>query len=274
MKDRESRGKAKGLVLYLMVLGMAISLTACQAGKAPPGMVLIPAGEFEMGSDDGQVDEKPVHTVYLDAFYIDVREVTVADYRKCVEAGACAMPKTVSSYTGILCNWGRPGRENHPINGVDWKGAQDYCRFVNKRLPTEAEWEKAATWKNGRKYPYPSGRPTVSCEDAVMDDGNTYGSSESDGCGKNRTWPVGSKPQEMNGTFDMAGNVLEWVEDWYGEYSVECQRNPRGPSSGARRVFRGGGWYNDASQLRGTARFSFYPSFRYGFLGFRCACSP
>jgi formylglycine-generating enzyme required for sulfatase activity len=102
---------------------MAISLTACQAVKAPPGVVLIPAREFEMGSDDGQVDEKPVHTVYLDAFYVDTFEVTVAEYRKCVEAGACTMPKTASFYSGMHSNWGKPDRENHPINGVDWKSA-------------------------------------------------------------------------------------------------------------------------------------------------------
>lgn len=262
------------VVSFLMSSCTLISSNAGKLRKAPPTMVLIPAGEFEMGTNDGEIDEKPIHTVYLDDYYIDKTEVTVSDYRKCVEAGKCKMPKTVSSYTGILCNWGKPDRKNHPINGVDWEGARDYCRFVNKRLPTEAEWEKAATWKNGQKYTYPSGNSTVSCEDAVMDDGNKYGGRDSDGCGKNGTWPVGSKSQEINGTYDMAGNVLEWVEDWYGRYSDEYQRNPQGPSSGSRRVFRGGGWYNLAPQLSGTVRFSFYPSFRYGFLGFRCACSP
>ncbi|MFC1883167.1 formylglycine-generating enzyme family protein [Thermodesulfobacteriota bacterium] len=266
---------ATGLAVYFL-MGSCTSMPSKVEGlrKTPSNMVLIPAGEFEMGSDEGEIDEKPIHTVYLDAFYIDRTEVTVADYRKCVSAGKCIKPKTVSSYTGILCNWGNPDRENHPINGVGWKGAKDYCQFMGKRLPTEAEWEKAATWKDGEKHKFPSGKPTISCEDAVMDDGNKYDGHGSDGCGKGRTWPVGSKSEEINGTFDMAGNVLEWVADYYGRYSKEHQRNPQGPSSGSRRVFRGGGWYNIDSQLRGTIRFNFYPSFRYGFLGFRCACTP
>ena len=169
-----------------------------------------------MGSTEGNDREKPVHTVYLDAFNIDKYEVTVGQYEKCVNAGKCKTPKTGGYY-----NWGKSGRRNHPINGVSWHDAKSYCGFIGKRLPTEAEWEKAATWENGRKYKYPSGKNTISCNDAVMDDGNKYGGYDSDGCGKNSTWPVGSKPKEINGTFDMAGNLWEWVETGTGNIHQE-----------------------------------------------------
>ncbi len=96
------------------------------------------------------------------------------------------------------------------------------------------------TWRNGRKYKYPSGKSNVSCADAVMMESGSW--NEIGGCGKLRTWPAGSKPQEINGTFDMAGNVWEWTADWYGKYPNGKQRNPKGPSSGSYRVFRGGGW--------------------------------
>ena len=239
--------------------------------KTGTGMVSIPAGEFRMGSKEGGSDEKPVHTVYLDQFLIDKQETTVADYRKCVDAGKCDQPKTGGYY-----NWGKTGRDRHPINGVDWFNAKKYCEYAGKRLPTEAEWERAASWKNGKKYKYPSGKSSVSCADAVMDDGNKYGGSDADGCGKDRTWPVGSKPKEINGTYDMAGNVWEWVLDWYDSdyYSRSPRSNPQGPDSGSNRVFRGGGWGSTASDLRGANRSNYVPSHRYYNLGFRCVASP
>ncbi len=241
--------------------------------SAPEEMVLIPAGEFKMGSNSGDKDEKPVHRVYLDAFSIDKTEVTVADYKKCVSSGRCEVAnsnywsgKHQSKYDKY-CNYDKNGRGDHPINCVDWKNAKTYCQFVNKRLSTEAEWEKAATWKNGQKYKYPSGKNSVSCNDAVMSDGGA-------GCGKTRTWPAGSKTEEINGTHDMAGNVWEWVSDWYGNYSSGSQRNPKGSSSGSGRVRRGGGWSDDASYLRGAFRNNYGPSGRNNSIGFRCAVSP
>jgi formylglycine-generating enzyme required for sulfatase activity len=227
-----------------------------------PGMVVILDGEFEMGSNSGDSDEKPVHQVNLDGFYIDKLEVTVGKYEKCYNAGTCKKPKTGSYY-----NWGKSGRKNHPINGVSWHDAQAYCEYAGKRLPTEAEWEKAATWKDGRKYKYPSGKNSVSCADAVMSEGGG-------GCGKDRTWSVRSKPEEINGTYDMAGNVWEWVADWHGDYSSGYQKNPSGPSSGSGLVIRGGSWDDAASYLRGAYRFNRALSGRYGNVGFRCARSP
>jgi formylglycine-generating enzyme required for sulfatase activity len=229
---------------------------------APEGMVLIPAGGFEMGSNSGDSDEKPVHNVNLVGYYIDKLEVTVGQYEKCYNAGNCKRPDT-----GSYNNWGKSGRNNHPINGVSWHDAQAYCEYAGKRLPTEAEWEKAATWKDGRKYKYPSGKNSVSCADAVMDEGG-------DGCGKDRIWSVRSKPKEINGTYDMAGNVWEWVADRKGNYSSGFQQNPTGPSSGSGRVFRGGSWIDAASDLRGANRYSFGPSRRFYYIGFRCASSP
>ncbi|MBU2645421.1 SUMF1/EgtB/PvdO family nonheme iron enzyme [bacterium] len=245
-----------------------LQATLKQKQTVPQDMVLIPAGDFEMGSND----EKPVHTVTLDAYYIDKTEVTVAAYRKCVTAGTCKTPATGSYY-----NWGVAGRETHPVNGVDWMDAKNYCQFAKKRLPTEAEWERAATWKDGRKYKYPSGKSTVSCVDAVMVNSDSWRDWKTKGgCDRISTWPVGSKPQEINGTYDMAGNVPEWVADGYGPYSSSHQRNPQGPSSGgSHRVNRGGGWIVTASSLRGALRLSYDPSGRSnGGLGFRCVGSP
>ncbi len=248
--DRYPNGKYSGLARkYLAV---------------PPDMVPVPAGEFEMGSNEGDADEKPVHRVYLNEYFIDRYEVTVKQYQECHKAGICRKPSTGDYY-----NWGKPDRSNHPINGVSWHDAKAYCEFVEKRLPTEAEWEKAATWKDERKFRYPSGKESVSCADAVMDKGGI-------GCGKSRTWPVGSKAKEINGTYDMAGNVWEWVADWYGKsyYGNSPSRNPTGPSSGSDRGVRGGSWDYTASGLRGAFRGSHVPSHRYYNVGFRCARSP
>lgn len=231
------------------------------ARPSDDGMVLIKAGEFEMGSNIGSSDEQPVQRVYLDTYYIDKTEVTVEAYEKCVDNGQCQEPGSWD-----YCNWGKSDHRNHPINCVDWENAKRYCKFINKRLPTEAEWEKAATWKNGRKYSYPSGKDSISCVDAVMNDGDS-------GCGKGRTWPVGSKPEEINGTYDMAGNVWEWVANWYNSYPSSQQRNPTGPSSGSFRVLRGGSWGLASPNLRGSYRNGGDPLYQGYFLGFRCALS-
>jgi len=229
-------------------------------------MILIPAGEFMMGCNEAvdpqcSGDEKPYHRVYLDAYYMDKHEVTVAEYRKCVNAGGCKDP-----VTGQYCNWGQSGREGHPINCVDWNQAQDYCSWAGKRLPTEAEWEKAARGTDGRKYPW--GNETANCQYAVMDDGGS-------GCGRNSTWPVCSKPQGNSpyGLCDMAGNVWEWVQDWYDEnyYQGSPANNPKGPSSELSRVLRGGSWgLSHPEYLRASFRFRIEPTFWFYNYGFRC----
>ncbi len=211
-------------------------------------MVLISDGEFMMGCNEA-VDnncleiEKPYHRVYLNNYYIDKHEVTVAEYQGCVNAGGCNEPNT-----GKYCNWGQSGREDHPINCVNWNQAQTYCRWAGKRLPTEAEWEKAARGTDGRKYPW--GNETATFQYAVMSDGG-------DGCGRNSTWPVCSKPQGNSpyGLCDMAGNVVEWVEDWYegNYYQGSAANNPTGPSTGKDRVLRGGSWVHGMPKYLRTA---------------------
>jgi len=233
-------------------------------------MVLVPSGSFQMGCASGDSkckdDEKPRHEVALDAFYIDTTEVTVAAYRSCNSAGECTTPATDSRY----CNWGKSGRDRHPINCVDHGQATAYCGWKNKRLPTEAEWEKAARGTDGRIYPW--GNQSPSCSLAIMKNSSNYG------CGEVRTWPVGSKPAGKSpyGALDMSGNVWEWVSDWYDKsyYASSSRSNPSGPSGGSSRVFRGGSWYDDDGSndyLRASTRRGFAPDFRYNSVGFRCA---
>ncbi len=230
-------------------------------------MVHVPAGEFRMGCNkkvDKQCskDEKPYHKVHLDAFYIDKYEVTVEQYAACVRAGKCKKPNA-----GGTCNWGKSDRGNHPINCVDWYQAKSYCEWTGRRLPTEAEWEKAARGTDGRKYPW--GNQKATCDYAVMNENNQSG------CGRGSTWPVGGKPRGASpyGAMDMAGNVWEWCADWYDEkyYRNSPNRNPKGPSSGKARVLRGGSWNGSPNGLRSSPRGRRDPDFRHDNLGFRCA---
>jgi formylglycine-generating enzyme len=230
----------------------------------PHELVGVPSGTFAMGSDRGYIDERPGHEVYLDRFYIDRFEVTVAQYRACVTAGVCLAPAAGDGF-----NWGHADRDAHPVNGVSWVDARAYCQWAGLRLPTEAEWEKAARGTDGRTYPW--GEETASCDRAVMDAGGW-------GCGRDSTWPVGSKPQGVSpyGAHDMAGNVWEWAADWYDEeyYAHSPSRNPTGPvnSMGTGRVLRGGSWTYYPYFLRATVRVGLTPAERGMVdLGFRCA---
>jgi formylglycine-generating enzyme required for sulfatase activity len=242
-------------------------------GDSPTGeggpMCRVPAGEFMMGCNEA-VDaeclphESPYHRVHLDEFLIDRHEVTVAAYRECVAAGACEPPEW--DWVKRYCNWRRGGRDDHPINCVEWYHARDYCRWVGKRLPTEAEWEKAARGTDGRKYPW--GNAPVSCEVAVIDDGQ-------DGCGANRTWPVCSKPAGIGpyGTCDTIGNTYEWTADWYAEdyYERSPARDPQGPASGELRVLRGGSWNRQSDRARASHRVGYPADDNPYCRGFRCA---
>lgn len=234
----------------------------------PDGMVEVPAGEFLMGcnsSIDNQCypDEKPQHKVYLDAFYIDKTEVTVGDYKKCVDAGVCKPPACYSSRS-----WGKEGRENRPVDCVNWFKAKAYCEWAGKRLPTEAEWEKAARGTDGRKFPW--GNEPASCTYAVMR------TSRAEGCGTANAWDVGSKPQGASpyGALDMVGNVAEWTADWYGAhyYKSSTDRNPTGPSGSRWRVVRGASFFHRAGE-RASSRLSSTPSIGDYDIGFRCARS-
>jgi formylglycine-generating enzyme required for sulfatase activity len=206
-------------------------------------MVFVPMGDFIMGSMEGDIDEKPVRTVFLSSFWIDQTEVTQAMYAKCSAEG-CTKPTCKS------------GGDNYPIVCVDWASAKAYCEWAGRRLPDEFEWEKAARGTEGSLYPW--GNEKATCEYAVMDEGN------GNGCGKgDSAWEVGSKPAGISpyGALDMAGNVWEWVEDW-DYYAV----------NGAGRVLRGGGFFSIASTVRSAKREVLHrPIDRNKSLGFRCA---
>jgi formylglycine-generating enzyme required for sulfatase activity len=213
-------------------------------------MVEVPAGLFFMGCNE-RVDrecydnEKPGRRVYAGAFAIDRMEVTVEDYGACVRAGGCPEPPAVGS-----CNWNAPGRERHPINCVDWKEARAYCAWAGKRLPTEAEWEKAARGTDGRKYPW--GNLGLERAGRVA---NLSGGAD----GYSGTAPVGSYPEGASpyGALDMVGNVWEWVENPFGEG----------------RAGRGGSWSTGPRDVRASRRVWGVPAARGVDVGVRCAQS-
>ncbi len=219
-------------------------------GKDGAPMVLIPQGEFQMGSDTGEPDELPVHTVYLDAFYMDVYEVTNALYKKFIEATGYEPPRY----------WADPraNAPDQPVVGVTWDDARAYCKWVGKRLPTEAEWEKAARGGLvGKKYPW-------------GDVDSAIGRAHP---GVSGAYTVGSFAPNGYGLYDTARNAWEWCADWYGEnyYSESPERDPSGPASGDARVLRGGSWFAGISDpLRVSYRYSFDPEHTSNLIGFRC----
>jgi formylglycine-generating enzyme required for sulfatase activity len=216
-------------------------------------MVFILAGEFIMGSNDGGDDEKPQHRVTLDGYWIYKHEVTVAQYRKFCNATGRQMPDAPS--------WG--WKDNHPIVKVTWHDATAYAQWAGVRLPTEAEWEKAARGTDGRKYPWGNEWDASKCNN-----GET---------GPNQTTPVGSYPQGVSpfGVHDMAGNVWEWCADWYDRnyYHSAPSKNPTGPSSGDYRALRGGSWLDFVNLCRAALRNNFAPADRSIYVGFRCVQS-
>lgn len=224
-------------------------------------MALIPAGEFTMGNNKGLSPEKPEHRVFLRDYYIDVFEVTNASYSACVAAGVCQKPvngrsRTVSSY------YSDPDLANFPVVYVTWDMTQAYCSWRVARLPTEAEWEKAARGTDQRLFPTGAG---ISCMRA------NYCREDTTEVGRYKESPG------PYGLFDMAGNVAEWVADWYsaGYYSASLPENPIGPSTGQLRVVRGGSFASVAnSEIQTTARAAQKPDVALDYLGFRCARDP
>ena len=243
--------------------------------RPPDGtvMVYVPSGEFQMGSENGDSFEQPVHTVALDGFWIDQTEVTNDQYRDCVEAGECDAPLT--------CDWGGPtyangSKADHPVVCVDWPDAEAYCEWAGGRLPTEAEWEYAARGPDANIYPWGA---DFNCARGNFDDEteiDDYVVPGGAGCdGYNETAPVGSFPQGTSwcGALDMAGNVWEWAWDWYDEeyYATSPLRDPQGPSSGTIRIVRGGSWDVGPNFPRGALRVGGSPDDSGNDLGFRCA---
>ncbi|MEW5872345.1 MAG: SUMF1/EgtB/PvdO family nonheme iron enzyme [Chloroflexota bacterium] len=224
-------------------------------------MAAIPAGEFQMGSENGAFDEQPVHIVYLDGYFIDAYEVTNALYAECVASGDCAEPGCGDFADAVYAN--------HPVTCVSWDQAQAYCRWRGGQLPTEAQWEKAARGGlEGRLYPWGDEEPTCV-------PGARNGAQYVD-CGGS-TVPVGSFAPNGYGLYDMAGNVREWVQDWYSSsfYGSSPRDNPISFGPGSSRVLRSGGdWDGNLSPLRVADRLYNDPGYRYGLFGFRCLLAP
>ena len=231
--------------------------------------VYVPAGEFKMGSTEGQDDEEPVHTVYLDGYWVDKYEVTNEQYEKCVASGACEASRLENDSYFIGAN--------QPVVYVSWYDAQDYCEWAGRRLPSEAEWEKAARGTDERTYPW--GNESPSGELLNYADSNTdYDwTDESEDDGYEYTAPVGSYPEGASpyGALDMAGNAWEWVNDTYSGdyYSQSPADNPEGPTFWGTRVFRGGSWSCEPSAVRSSYRDRGDPLSWLHRIGFRCVTS-
>ena len=223
-------------------------------------MVYVPEGEFEMGQDGVA---EPVHTVYLDAFWIDRTEVTNRMYAQCVAAKACDAPSDSVSYTRDHY-YGSPEYDDYPVIYVDWYKAKAYCEWTGRRLPTEAEWEKAARGTDGRTYPWGE---DVNCELANYDPGTRCVGDTS----KVGSYPEGASPY---GALDMAGNVWEWVSTLYDEYPYEANDGREDLDASGLRVLRGGSWRYSDHSARAAYRYRVNPDGSNYRNGFRCATSP
>jgi formylglycine-generating enzyme required for sulfatase activity/serine/threonine protein kinase len=269
--------------------------------ECPKGMVLVSGGRFFMGSDDPAFKLwQPAHKVTLDTFCIDVNEVTTAEYRACSDVGECKRPPPAPEYPKLpsetdkdydkgvtanteLCNFGKDGRDDHPINCVSWDLSSAYCKVQKKRLPTEAEWEYAARGSDGRKFPWgddPGGKDHMNAggleyskwelAHGLKPTARMYDHDD----GFVGTAPVGSFPKGKTkfGANDFVGNVWEWTADAFETYKAEEQVNPRGAPAGERKVIRGGGFNGGtALWLNPAFRYHQVETARAPAIGFRCA---
>jgi len=223
-------------------------------------MVLVPAGEFIMGSEEGGFDEKPSRPVYVDAFEINRYEVTQYEYAEFVRATGHRSP--LSRYVKNISSF---NDQNQPVVYVTWEDADAFCRWRGMRLPTEAEWEKAAKGSEAGAWPWGSESKPTFANFLGADDQTPY------------TAIVGSYERDKSPyqIYDMAGNVREWVQDWYDEhyYRRAPNRNPKGPEQGEMKALRGGSWNDSAVSGRTSARMKMFPDYRDTTVGFRCARS-
>ena len=252
-------------------------LPVATTGKLTNRMELIPASTFVMGSKSNYSDENPMHAVYLDEYYIDLYEVTNAEYTECVSDERCNTPSSLESLTRISY-YGNPKYDDYPVINVNWNDASDYCDWAGKRLPTEAEWEKAARGTDGSTYPWGD---EFDCQKGNFHDETNVDDSLAlitEGCdGFVDTSLVGSFPEGASpyGVYDMAGNVWEWVSSLYQEYPYEVGTSRDEPNVYGMRVVRGGSWFiSDPDRLRGAYRRSIAPGSSSRTIGLRCALSP
>ena len=226
-------------------LGIGSSMISPKDGMK---LLYVPAGNFLMGPANSDPNakswEKPQHTVYLDAFWIDQTDVTNAMYSKCVSARACNLPTNLNSNTRSSY-YGNSQFDNYPVIYVDWNMAKTYCEWTGRQLPTEAQWEKAARGMDGRTYPWGNNVP----DDTLLNYNLNLGDTTAVG-----QYPKGASPY---GALDMAGNVSEWVADWFSDtyYQSSPSSNPIGPDTGTDRVVRGGSWYTANQLVRSTESF-------------------
>ncbi|MFO0706160.1 MAG: formylglycine-generating enzyme family protein [Nitrospira sp.] len=232
-------------------------------GVAEAPMVEVPAGEFTMGVDGTQAleDERPAHRVWVDRFAIDVEEVSTARYAAFMRATGRTAPWLWEQVNLTI-------HHDRPVIGVDWHDADAYCRWRGKRLPTEVEWEKAARGPDARLYPWGHHAPTPELANFALGARFSY----SQVLMPVQSYDAGKSPY---GVRQMAGNVWEWVSDWYGAnyYERSPDRNPAGPDTGQFRVLRGGSWSDLPKYLLTYGRFKLPPETRNSYTGFRCARS-
>ena len=249
--------------------GAGVSLEGAK-GKDGAPMVLVPAGSFLMGSNDGLPNERPEHTVTLPAYYIDQFEVTAGRYQKFIESSKRNIPPTWDDESAQAMG-------DLPAVGMSWNDAAAYCKWVGRRLPTEAEWEKAARGTDGRRYPWGHMQPFVDIANynrgMWVSEAVTLVPVNSglDGMSVRHGLKEGGK--SPYGLFHTAGNAAEWVADWYDReyYQKSPDTNPTGPPSGEKRVIRGGSWADLPIALRVTSRYSAEPDYEDRTIGFRCA---
>ncbi len=275
--------KKKGILRFLFCLFLCIILGSPSfsigveesLGNSPFGgpdseMVLVPKGEFVMGSMMEDIewtaryfhseslefyrDETPVQNVLLGDYHIDKYEVSVTHYRKYLVETGKPKPKYLDN--------SRFNPENHPVVGVTWQEASDYCQWAGKRLPTEAEWEKAARGTDARRYPWGNDPDNKKGNVRGRDDGYRY------------TSPVGVFPEGRSpyGAMDMAGNVWEWTRDWYLPYPGNDQKNEM--FGRQFKVLRGGSWNSNLDLARAALRGKALPDQRQNYIGFRCVRQP
>jgi len=244
------------------------------ASEWPEGMACVEGGVFERGNDEGRPAERPARGVYVDTFYMELHEVTNEEYEECIRSRECERPMPFRRFR----------RPQQPAVAMSWFDAVNFCERLGRRLPTEAEWERAARGPDNTLYPW--GNEERTCEAANVSDRSHGGR----GCGRDVTRDVGSYPAGHWGLFDMAGNVHEWVSDWHSDCYEGCDNacgescegvNPQGPCDGAARCsgyylreVRGGSWYWELRHARATARRgSGAPNRGPHRFGFRCAQS-